>query len=664
MILLYYLFLLVVLFFNQSHYIFGGDSAEFSLVARTFSVAHPPGYPLYSVLSRIVNYVIPFYSTPWRVSLISSVATVITSYVLYRILMYLKLPKLIALFSATLYIFLFPIWQYGEIPEVFALHNLLAISITFLIYRFSKKDHVFHLYSVAFLTGLSISHHHIFILFIPGWLYLLKSKWRTFLRKQVTKSFLLCIILSFALGASFYMYSIIASGYKPPLDWENAKTIDGFIRLITRSSYGVFKAYDASSGNITNQIFDSLSFFIFALHDFRIMGLFFAIIGIFRLKRSNRQMFIFFTVTMLFHLFFLFYTNFSLSGSFTIAMYERFLIPIYLLFIIPFAYGVAYSYEVLIKLSRKWIKNAYLKKVLMYGYSLFLISYLGIIVFQNYQVIKRVPKLDYFAVYAKNLLDTVPRGAIFFVGADNSYFTTAYYHFAEGYRKDVKFIFINILDKKYYRDQIRIRYPEISIPEPYDKNKDLSDFVKRNARFGVYFDNARGGAWKPYGLLWKYYETQVSSTSESEQLIKENERLWSRVYKIPEMDSELKKILHLNVVQDHYISSYFNYSKLLFATGHVDQAVTVIKNIIGKYRKNDTKTKLILVNLLVYQAKCIEAKSYLNSIDSNNLYENPGLLPSLKDYYDKCEKNNPNLNKIDKIMDKNSDTSKTPLKEF
>ena len=140
-----------------------------------------------------------------------------------------------------------------------------------------------------------------------------------------------------------------------------AKTFDGFVRLITRSSYGVFKAYDASSGNITNQIFDSLSFFIFVFHDFRMVGLFFAIIGAFRLKAKSKQIFTFFVTTMLIHLFFLFYTNFSLSGSFTIAMYERFLIPIYLLFIIPFAFGITYSYEVLALFSRKWVKNNSLK---------------------------------------------------------------------------------------------------------------------------------------------------------------------------------------------------------------------------------------------------------------------------------------------------------------
>ena len=130
------------------------------------------------------------------------------------------------------------------------------------------------------------------------------------------------------------------------------------------------------------------------------------------------------------------------------------------------------------------------------------------------------------------------------------------------------------------------------------------------------------------------------------------------------MDAELKKILHLNVVQDHYINSYFNYGKLLFASGDVDKSVMIVKDIIDKYRKNDTKSKLVLVNLLVYQAKCVEAKFYLNSIDLNKLFENSGLLPSLKDYYKKCENNNPNLNKIIKIMDKNSDTSKTPLNEF
>jgi len=664
MILLYYTFLSIVLLANQSHSIFGGDSAEFSLVARTFSIAHPPGYPLYSILSRIVNFAVPLYSTPWRVSLISSASTILTSFILFKLLLSVKIPKLVSIFSATLYIFLFPIWQFSEIPEVFALHNLLAMTITYLIYRCPNKNIRSYLCLMAFMLGLSVSHHHIFILFIPGWVYLIRTKWQTF-EKALSKRYMhMFVMLFFMLGISFYLYPIMASRTLPPLDWENAKTLEGFWRLITRSSYGVFKAYEASAGNITNQIFDSLSFFIFILHDFRIAGLIFGILGYFRLRKKNRRICIFTAMTMGLHVFFLFYTNFSLSTSFTIAMYERFLIPLYLLYIIPFASGVTYMYEIGVRLMQGRIRNTHFKKVILLGYCLFLASYLGIIIYQNYQVIKKIPQLNYFAAYAKNLLDTVPPGAIFFVGADNSYFTTAYYHFAEGYRRDIKFVFINILDKEYYRAQIRSRYPELSLPEPYDKNKDLGEFVKRNSRFGIYFDGPRDGTWKPYGLLWKYYKTEKAGQRDTEQLLRDNERLWNHVYTIPELDDELKKILHLNVVQDNYINGYFNYGKLLFAAGNVDKSIAIVKKIVGRYRGKDLKSRLILVNLLVYRNRCEEASAIVKLMDMNELYDHPGLLPSLKDYYGKCAINSPHLRKINRIIENSSDALRTSLKEF
>ena len=33
--------------------IYGGDSAEFSIVFATWSVAHPPGYPLFSLIGSL-----------------------------------------------------------------------------------------------------------------------------------------------------------------------------------------------------------------------------------------------------------------------------------------------------------------------------------------------------------------------------------------------------------------------------------------------------------------------------------------------------------------------------------------------------------------------------------------------------------------------------------
>ena len=87
----------------------------------------------------------------------------------------------------------------------------------------------------------------------------------------------------------------------------------------------------------------------------------------------------------------------------------------------------------------------------------------------------------------------------------------------------------------------------------------------------------------------------------------------------------------------------------------------IVKDIIDKYRKNDTKSKLVLVNLLVYQAKCVEAKFYLILLTWINFLKIQGWPAITKKIIIKNVKNNnPNLNKIIKIMDKNSDTSKTP----
>lgn len=661
--LLYFLILFIFLLSKQSLYIFGGDSSEFSFVAKSWSVAHPPGYPFYSLLANIVN-LIPFSTTPWKVATISSVATICTAYVLYRLLKEFKVKPFASLIASTLYIFLFPVWSYSEIPEVFTLNNLLTLLITFLIFLFLKHKKVFFLYLASFLLGLSISHHHIFVLFIPGWLYLLRYAKTTHILREIKHKQLFNMGLLVLSGVMFYLYAPIVSRFQPVLDWENAKTLDGFIRLITRSTYGTFKAYSGSGGNIINQFFDMFSFIVFVLHDFRVIGLVLILIGYVNIKKTNSLFFNFLFISTLTHIFFLFYTNFTLITSFTLAMYERFLIPLYLLLIFPFAFGLEYVMTKLIKFISIIVKNQYLKKISIVSIYIFFSLYVIIIAFQNYQVIKKLPTLDYFANYAKNLLDTPPKGSVFFVGADNSYFPAIYYHFGQNYRSDLHFIFVNILNKDYYRTLTKKKYPFLFIPNNYSKEEDLRALLEKNKQFGIYFDTPQiVGSWKPYGLLWKYYPSEKEAASDSAQLVKNNAYLWENAYTIPNLDKELKKILHLNVVQDQYLTSYLNYSKLLFSTKHEKEAEKVIRNIM-KYKSKDMKTKMILVNLLMYQKQCNKAAQIINLLNINDLLQNYDLLPSYREYLTFCDNKNPEVVKIDKLLKENLIKNKLPLMEF
>src|SRR5437762_3568284 len=49
----------------------GGDSGELTVVAATLGVAHPPGYPLHTLLAKLFTF-IPHGSIAWRVNLLSA----------------------------------------------------------------------------------------------------------------------------------------------------------------------------------------------------------------------------------------------------------------------------------------------------------------------------------------------------------------------------------------------------------------------------------------------------------------------------------------------------------------------------------------------------------------------------------------------------------------
>ncbi|MFA5136816.1 MAG: DUF2723 domain-containing protein [Patescibacteria group bacterium] len=661
MISIIFALLFAFLSFHQSLYIFGGDSAEFSFVARSFSIAHPPGYPLYSILAIGANLLIPFLTTPWRVAFISNIATVATSYILFHLLIKLRITKKVALFSSILYVFLFPVWQYSLIPEVFTLNNLLTVSITYLLFTMNHKDFN-KLVLVFLLLGLSISHHHIFVLYLPCWIYLAFRKNLLSMFSMLPNQKKAILLLVFIVGILFYLYAPVASFFNPPLDWENPKTLSGFVRLITRQSYGTFKAYSGSSGNILNQFFDVASLAIFLLHDFRIIGILLIIVGAIFLYRRDRKLFVAFGILTLSHIFFLFYTNFTLASSFTTAMYERFLISVYMVLIIYLAHGTDFAYLWTKKSIKKLVKNPFLYSISIYAVTLFFIGYLAIIFFQNYKVMKQIRNLDVFAVYAKDLLSTVPKNSIFFVGTDNSHFTTIYYHFAEKYRSDIKYVFVNALEKPYYRKELKKKYPELYIPDNYQRNKDLKAFFEKNNKHGIFLETPLSNhAWKPYGLLWKFYESEKHAASDSAKLIQANKDLWKNLYTLPQLDRQLRKILHINVVEEHYVNSYVNFSKLLYWSGDIDAAQSVMEEIVNKYRPNDLKNSLILVNLYVADKKCEKAKHLMSRIQPNVLTENNQLLPSYGEYLIECDPENPNLDSVVQKIKKIEKNKKIPI---
>jgi len=73
-----FIFIISVYFFSQAATIYGGDAGDLASAVITRGIAHPPGYPLFTMLGIAVNRVIQSGSTAYRLGFISVIPSIIT----------------------------------------------------------------------------------------------------------------------------------------------------------------------------------------------------------------------------------------------------------------------------------------------------------------------------------------------------------------------------------------------------------------------------------------------------------------------------------------------------------------------------------------------------------------------------------------------------------
>lgn len=173
------------------------DSLEFQLVAPTFGIAHPTGYPLYIIIGGIWSrLLLPIGNWAWRMNLFSALAAAITVGLLFQLASRLastpdRLPNPWAGLGAALAFGLEPIWwQQATVAEVYTLHGLFVVAILLAAIgitnyelrdeeqaRFTDRRSLSrHMLLLCTLIGLALTHHRTSVLVLPGLLiYMLWS---------------------------------------------------------------------------------------------------------------------------------------------------------------------------------------------------------------------------------------------------------------------------------------------------------------------------------------------------------------------------------------------------------------------------------------------------------------------------------------------------------
>ena len=143
-----------------------GDTAEFQRVAPTLGVAHPTGYPLYTMLGWLWSW-LPLGGTPaWRMSMFSACTAALAVGVLFTTARAIGQARVIAATAALTLAVSSTFWSQATIAEVYSLAALIQALLILALLRWRQGR--WPLWVAGLLLGLGLAHHRTIILMIPG----------------------------------------------------------------------------------------------------------------------------------------------------------------------------------------------------------------------------------------------------------------------------------------------------------------------------------------------------------------------------------------------------------------------------------------------------------------------------------------------------------------
>uniref|UniRef100_A0A8C9VTG0 Transmembrane protein 260 n=1 Tax=Scleropages formosus TaxID=113540 RepID=A0A8C9VTG0_SCLFO len=148
----------------------GGDSGELITAACELGVAHPPGYPLFTLLSSLAMTFLPSVSPAHSVNLLSGLLGSMASGTLCFTVCRLAGPGPGAVLAGGVFALSLLTWRWSVVAEVFSLNNLFVGSILALAASFHRADGAgerrkFSRWG-ALCCGLGLCNQHTLVLYV------------------------------------------------------------------------------------------------------------------------------------------------------------------------------------------------------------------------------------------------------------------------------------------------------------------------------------------------------------------------------------------------------------------------------------------------------------------------------------------------------------------
>lgn len=446
------------------------DAGEFPTAAYLSGFAHPPGYPLFTLIVKFFT-LLPLGANPAQKANLASAVMAAASIAVFYVLAKNLTKNIFSSFLAAMLMAFSPIfWRNAIVSEVFGF-LVFFVATTFLLFtKWIETKNVKFFYWFLVTSGFGIAHHQLLLFtLIPLFIYfLLAKKWRLFKLKDIPLG-----ILAVLIGFSPYLYVYFYASHRLPImNWENPSTFDGLIKLITRANYGTFTlTNEFQQTEIGNQLGGTITLFF---QNYQLLGFLLIILGTIYLISAKKWLLILYSYTIIITVLTL--TTFSGMPVWQVSQIqylERFFLLSHVFASLLIAFGINSVLKILSS-----------PKVLYISSIAFLIVAASFFISSNY---KKVNQSDnYFADYfTDDIYASIPQNSIFIMEGDSNINDLFYNRFVLGKRNDVYLILGGLLSeqKSWYLNEIKNLYPDLVIPKTGKNSAEyITDFISENSK--------------------------------------------------------------------------------------------------------------------------------------------------------------------------------------
>ena len=470
------LFVLVIYLITLAPGVVQIDAGELSAVASTLGIAHPTGYPLFTLIGFIFTKIFSFTSKIYALNILSALYTLGGFFFIIKINQIVlknlkpqilkdrkskkkfeptlelseKQISLLAVVGALAIAFSRTFWHQSTSVEVYSLHILLiSASIYFFLKVYFKegenksnetKKIITDWLIFAFIFGLSFTNHMTSILLILGFAYLYFTKYG--FKKSSFKKILLMLVPFFT-ALTIYLYLPISASRNPAINWGNPINWENFKRHIMGWQYQSWIFSSTESASKQFKYFVE----IFPI-EFAYIGLILILLGVIELYNSNKKILTFFLI--------LFLTCVLYSINYDINDIDSY-------FLLAFI-----SAGLIATAGYSFILKNFLKKNINSIYALLIFPILILAI--NFDKVNQSDNTQY-QEYSISVLDSAEQNSIIISYLWDFLISPSYYlQFVEGKRKDVAIIDKELVRRSWYFNQIKTNYPLV-----YERSKDLID---------------------------------------------------------------------------------------------------------------------------------------------------------------------------------------------